>query len=219
MSKQDRIAKRKSALANKLSRKDETIQTLKSFLIVTEGTKTEVNYFKSFPLYEEPEIRTVVLGTGTNTLSLVAEAKKIVSRYAEDEKNFDEIWVVFDKDSFPNDNFDNAIQSAQASGFRVAFSNECFELWYVLHYRDMQAPLLRTDYFQMLSEYLGHDYEKNSSNMYEILLPYQDSAIKRAEKLKEACRETPLNHDKNPLTLVVDLVTELNKSTKNRYHM
>lgn len=219
MSKTEKIERRKRLLDNLGNRKEDSLTPLKTFLIITEGTETEVNYFRSFPLYKKPEIRTVVVGTGANTLSLVERAKEIIQTYKSKGENFDEKWVVFDKDSFPDHHFDNAIKSAEASNIKVAFSNECFELWYLLHYRDVQASFTRQQYFKELSKNIEGEYKKNAANMYQLLLPKQSIAIKRAEALKKYWLGESLNHSKNPLTLVVNLVVELNKNTKNRHQV
>ena len=54
--------------------------------------------------------RVKVQGAGCNTRSLIHEVEKII---ADRKKNslppFYKIWVVFDRDSFPADDFDNAI--------------------------------------------------------------------------------------------------------------
>ena len=38
-------------------------------------------------------------------------------------KTYDQYWVVFDKDDFPDEDFNLAIQEAKAEGFQVAWSN------------------------------------------------------------------------------------------------
>ncbi|WP_304969408.1 RloB family protein, partial [Romboutsia ilealis] len=46
---------------------------------------------------------------------------------------------MYDKDDFPLDNFDNTQYSAEKRKeirkYRVAWSNECIELWFVLHFQ------------------------------------------------------------------------------------
>ena len=65
----------------------------------------------------------------------VAKAKKV------DTFHFDEVWVAFDRDSFPD--FDAAVfalKRMSAQGYREAWSNECFELWYLLHDQPIWNP-------------------------------------------------------------------------------
>ena len=96
------------------------------FLIVCEGERTEPNYFRGFRLSAKvADIR----GLGANTVSLVRET--IVLRDAGD---YDSVWCVFDRDSFPLQNFNRALQLAEQNGINVAYSNEAFEIWYLLHF-------------------------------------------------------------------------------------
>jgi RloB-like protein len=98
----------------------------RKILIVCEGAKTEPEYFNGFRVAKDVcEIQ----GIGANTLSLVNEAKKI-----KEKGDYSEVWCVFDRDSFPRKNIVAAITRANFLGFKCAFSNESFELWYILHF-------------------------------------------------------------------------------------
>jgi len=90
-----------------------------SFLIVCEGKKTEPNYFKAFKL-KSANIK--VVGCGDNTLSLMNKTCKIRDKAANDEEIFDQVWCVFDRDSFPLKNFNEAIHLAEREKIKVAYS-------------------------------------------------------------------------------------------------
>ena len=95
------------------------------YLIVCEGTKTEPNYFeglkKNLPPGVIDTIDLEVEGTGHNTLTVIDDAQKIGERLERlSGRIFDEIWAVFDRDSFPEQNFNNAIFKAQAIGIYCA---------------------------------------------------------------------------------------------------
>ena len=131
------IQKRLERKGNK--RKRNTIPKRKYFLIVCEGEKTEPNYFESLkqdlPKGVLTSCRIDIEGTGRNTLSLVRESERIKKRL-EDETNLaiDKIWVVFDRDSFSAENFNEAINYCKQSKPEIgsAWTNEAFELWYLL---------------------------------------------------------------------------------------
>lgn len=182
----------------------------KTFLIVCEGTKTEPNYFRSFEvLSAKVEIR----GTGRNTLSLVHYAERILD---ERDEEFDEVWLVFDKDSFSSVSFNNAVFFCQAhhdEGFRVAYSNEAFELWYLLHFELITKPISRFNYNAMLSKRMKTYYKKNLPNMYQQLLPRQPLAIENAKRLYEKRSNSPAKD--NPSTTVFQLVEELNSHLRD----
>lgn len=185
-------------------------------LIVTEGEKTEPLYFQSFPLHPMKVVR--IKGTGTNTLSLVTETEKEMEEakkwYFEEHgirlKDRDIcVWCVFDKDDFPDDRFDNAITRAKARDFHVAYSNEAFELWYLLHFSYISSALSRSQYGELLTHHLGKPYAKNDPCMYQVLRQYLAIAIRNAKALI-SCYNPHVPHKDNPCTTVFELVEYLN---------
>lgn len=162
-------------------------------LIVCEGTRTEPNYFHGFDL--GPNI--VIHGAGMNTLSLVERAEKLRLEAIEDRAPFDEVWVVFDKDGFKDEQFNSAVGKAQIGGISVAWSNEAFELWYLLHFEYNTSALTRFTYGERLAHYLGKPYKKNDPDVYELLRKKQPDAIRNAAKLRS---EVPLRNANGPDT-------------------
>ena len=64
-------------------------------------------------------------------------------RARRDDREFDEIWCVFDIDEHAN--VRTAISNAKDSGIEVAVSNPCVELWLLLHVEDQTAFISRRD--------------------------------------------------------------------------
>ncbi len=128
------------------------------------------------------------------------------------EPAYDQIWCVFDRDSFPAQHFNEACDLAKRENIRVAYSNEAFELWYLLHYDYHQSGIPRASYIELLNhkERLDGQYKKNSTNIYEKLLPKQATAIKNAERLLQCYTPSRPEQD-NPSTTVHLLVKELNR--------
>ena len=167
----------------------EVIPERRYFLIVCEGEKTEPLYFEHLrrklpkDLLETIEIQ----GEGDNTLRVVQAAiRKRDERLANiTAPDFDEVWAVFDKDDFPEHRYDNAVQLAAQSGVRSAHSNQCFELWYVLHFQYLDTAITRQQYFDILSGILGFKYAKNSSKVVQHVTANGnvEQAIKWAEQL------------------------------------
>jgi hypothetical protein len=203
------IAFWKRKQAKSLKRKTNNRLVRDSFLIVCEGEKTEPNYFRSFRLTSS-YVKDEILGIGDNTMSLVKKTVQYKLDAAKCGIKFDQIWCVFDKDDKDKD-FDDACALAKREGIKIACSNECFELWYFLHYHFNTSRLKRTDYFKKLSVILGKRYEKNSEEMYSILNDKQSVAIQHATKLLDTHKPTDPPSLKNPSTTVHLLVNELNK--------
>jgi hypothetical protein len=190
------------------NRRFNTRELRQRFLIVCEGTRTEPNYFAAFRVAKRV-VRVDVRGSGTNTLGLVQRTLEIRAEEGYTE-HYDQVWCVFDRDSFPADDFDDAIWLARSKGVRTAYSNEAFELWYVLHFQYLVTAFNRHDLASRLSELLGHRYAKNSSSMYRELLTRQATAIANAERLlQQYDHRSPAAE--NPSTTVHLLVQELNR--------
>jgi hypothetical protein len=189
---------------NNFKRKINFRDTRKRFLIVCEGEKTEPNYFRKFRV---PTLVIDVFGEGYNTDSLL----KVTIEYKKQD-SYDEVWCVFDRDSFPAENFNNALILAQKHKIKAAYSNEAFELWYILHFHYHDAATSRNEYKRILTQRLGFEYKKNDPDIYDHLLAKQSAAIHNSTKLLS----TYINHSPvkdNPCTTVHILVQELNKSS------
>jgi hypothetical protein len=145
---------------------------------------------------------------------LVKKAVEIRDERQEEGEVYDQVWCVFDKDSFSDNNFNQAIKLAKQCNIRPAYSNEAFELWYLLHFGYHQASTSRNDYGTMLSRKLNFNYRKNHPGMYKFLESMQADAIRNADKLLKS--HNPHNPAKdNPCTTVHVLVQELLKSGRD----
>ena len=176
------------------------------FLIVCEGEKTEPNYFLKFPI---PKNVVDVRGIGANTESLVRMAIEIRD-YAREFENvyYDQVWCVFDRDSFSARSFNAAFEVARQNDVEVAYSNEAFELWYVLHFQYLDTGITRKDYIKILTNLLGHKYTKKSEVIYEEIAHLQDQAIRNAKTLYAQYEPKQPERDK-PSTTVHHLVEKL----------
>lgn len=204
---------------NKFSRDDKTNtrEEIPAILIVCEGAKTEPNYFGEFRI---PTMKVEVVGTGRNTVSLVNETIKLKSK-----SKYHQVWCVFDKDSFSVKQFNDAVQLAKSENISVAYSNESFELWYILHFMYLESQINREAYIIKLTKIFEEksskkepplfpkEYKKNDPNMYTLLKQYQKTALKNAEKLaKQYTSEfNPSPATQFPVTYVYKLVAELNQ--------
>jgi hypothetical protein len=177
-------------------------------LVVCEGTKTEPLYFRGFPLADVIDYK--VVGSGSNTLSVVQDAIGHRDQAIRAERPFNEVWCVFDRDSFKAERFNRACQLARDSRVRIAVTHEAFELWYLLHFHFNDAAISRATYADRLSDQLGFRYRKNNPDMYAHLLSRQPDAIRNAKTL--LTRYRPWNPEAhNPSTNVHQLVERLNE--------
>lgn len=182
-----------------------------------EGEKTEPNYFRAFTerWSEVKEIK--VAGCGCSTCQLIIEAKKLREKLERERMvPFDRVWLVFDKDEFKD--FNKAIADAKKEGMNCAWSNQAFELWYVLHFQYLDTGVDRKQYIEMIEDKVRKasksktfKYKKNDVGFYQILHEHgnEDFAFKNAEKLRNRHKGKVDYAAHNPRTEVDLLVNEL----------
>jgi len=180
----------------------------KCFFIVCEGKETEPNYFNSWRL-KRKKVKVEAVGTGKSALSLVKDAIDKISKKKFDGEVFEQVWCVFDIDDNKRGSVNAAIEMARSKDINIAYSNEDFELWYLLHFDYISSAIHRKQYEKMLSKYLGEKYDKCDPDMYNKLKKFQDKAIKNAENLLKLYPSFDPEYN-NPSTTVHLLVKELN---------
>lgn len=177
MGSDDLFKKRREA---RVQRKHEyKLPKANSYLIVTEGARTEPLYFKGMQKLIQEKVGGVVdvieqpfidvYGEGCSTTRLVEIADQIV----KDAKIiYQNIWLVLDKDDF--DDFDQAIQEAIDRGYYVAWSNQSFEYWLYLHFYYSDSALHRYEWNAKLDEIFKKNnlgdgtYKKNYDDIYSL---------------------------------------------------
>lgn len=202
-----------------------------TILIVCEGENTEPSYFRQFKL-SSATIKPI--GEGYNTNSLVKRAKEISVRKVGSKKirKYDQIWCVFDADpKYDNpkhaQNFNKAIELAEKYGFGIAYSNQAFEYWIILHLDDHQGGgMNRNEYNNKINTLLnpfGLSYDGDRSKLItdEIfeLLDGIDEKYKKERKILAIERAKRIYNSFNHLnpaseessTTVFRLVEELLK--------
>ena len=203
------------ALERRYARQEQRRKTRQircNILIVSEGTKTEPNYFKAFRSFNRGTVvyEIEVKGEADNTINIVDKAIEL-----RNKGNYDSVWAVFDKDSFPADRFNAAIIKAASNGIGCAWSNEAFELWYLYHFQNRVTAMSRKEYADAISNAVNkkwkpkkkYVYQKNDLENYRIMTTYgsMDDAIKFAESTsKKYTDERYSTH--NPCTMVYKLV-------------
>ena len=174
------------------------------FLIVCEGEKTEPNYFKGFRVPADVVVD-IHPGAGMHT-SVVREAIAIVSKVDD----YDQVWCVFDRDKNGRNSksFNEALQLAETNDIQVAYTNDAFELWYLLHFNYHDTAMHRHDYVKKLHPLLPGGYKKNDPAMFEKLEDKMDAADRNARKLLSQYNpSSPVRDD--PSTTVHLLVEQL----------
>ena len=196
-SRKDEIArlKRERKEAKAAAKRQERVRSRQvRFLIVCEGKKKEPHYFEALVTNYTSTVREVTIeGEGMATVALVKktlEIKETLER--QNAMTFDRVWVVFDKDDFKD--FNEAIALARHYGFKSAWTNEAFELWYYLHFEYLDTGIDRAACIRKLEEVLRkrmdddtYEYKKGSPDNYRLLQAYgrEDLAKRSAVRLRK----------------------------------
>lgn len=187
-------------------------------LIVTEGTDTEPAYFDAIRSIinrnYKGRIQLDIFGEGDNTISLFRRAR---DRATNSANIYRHVWIVYDVDDFPSEHVDTVVQlcnesSNEETEYHAIWSNQCIELWFLLHFSYMHSDIHRTEYWPKLTEWFESigvgTYQKNRQDVYEILRPYMEHAIRNAKKL-DALNSGRMPSQAAPGTKVYELVEKL----------
>lgn len=197
----------------------------KSFYIFCEGKKTEPNYFEGIkrsielnPLYKN-SILIEVEGVGAETLKVLEFAEDYVRKNNISKA---EIWLVYDKDSFPPERFNGVMDrikqlNHQQKGvnYFAGWSNQCIEYWFILHFDYYVSNNDREFYIRYLNRKFQQigcgNYKKNDPQIYDILKRYgnPELAVRYARKRLRDCSGTPA--ESAPATTVHNLYIKLSK--------
>lgn len=228
-------------------------ETVNVFVIYCEDDVSEPIYFNSFA---SDVLRVHAIGNQrSGHLNLQATvAKCMAAGYMEFTSNdgyrpknmiTENLWCVYDRDLEHTDltqidpeknaGWSVAIVSATKLGLKVAWSNDAFELWILLHFENIAPAQAQhrnyiyerlTEIFKtiipgtpQLKAFTAHqqfNYKggfKRKSAFEEFVLPELKSrtaiAIERAVELAAAYNDTTQYHDCNPCTMVHLLVKDL----------
>jgi len=202
-----------------LERKQNRRASYDRILIVSEGSKTEPNYFREIrTIYRlhtaNVEVRPSELGTAP--IQGVQYAKELFEKGDRHKdiqpRAFEKVCAVFDRDD--HDSYFDALRLAesldgklrndakQAVTFQAIASVPSFELWLLLHYEDIQAPLHRDEVMRRLKRHI-HGYEKGAGKAFATTSEHLATATRRAERLAE---RFTADTDPEPFTAIVDLV-------------
>lgn len=181
-------------------------------LLVCEGSRTEVLYFeelRSSWLLTASEVRVVPSSKagGSHPSKLLDYARRERNRARNDGTPFDAVWCVFDRDEHVG--LEECFRDAKRLRFEVAFSNPCFELWYLLHFARQTAHIERNAAARAVGKCLGCEYQKSAKGMFGRLLAKLDEAIANAETIRELGNELHGGAMENPYTSVDLLVVRL----------
>ncbi len=154
------------------------------YYIFCEGEQTEPLYFEGFKrlIEDNPIYKDMVLieiePCAAETMRVIGMAERYVHKNGIDRG---QIWCVYDKDSFPAKDFNGVSERVDRLNlenpelqYHAAWSNECVEFWFVLHFAYYTSNNHRSEYIKFLNDKfreLGIEkYQKNRKDIFNILI-------------------------------------------------
>ncbi|MSQ73024.1 MAG: RloB domain-containing protein [Betaproteobacteria bacterium] len=215
----------KARQARQLVRRKAQRASYDRILIVSEGSKTEPLYFNEIRVRHRLHTANVQVRYsefGTQPLQVVGYAHEIFLR-GDLAKNiqvraFEQVYAVFDRDD--HDTYHAALGRADALNgkllndlgqsvkFQAVPSVPFFELWLLLHFEEVLAPLHRTEVYERLRQHLV-GYEKGHAGHFEATRELLDVANERATHLAETNNPRDGDAPYTGIHLLVNLLTML----------
>lgn len=188
-------------------------------LMVTEGSKTEPCYLEEIRTayrLHSANVQVQPGQQGTAPIQVVRHARQLFEegdiRKGIRPRSFDQVHAVFDRDD--HDSYFKALDAVksldgklrndegQAVIFKAVASRPSFELWLLLHFEDIQAPIHRDEVMRRLKQHIP-GYEKGAGGAFNGTRGKLETAIQRARALAVKFRA---DSDPEPYTGLHELV-------------
>lgn len=178
------------------------------YYIFCEGQQTEPQYFNGFKKYIEsnPIYKDMVLveiePCGAETMRVIGQAEEYVRK---NKITKGQIWCVYDKDSFPAERFNGVLERAEALNlqnedvqYHAAWSNECIEFWFILHFSYYTSNNHRSEYPEIREKLWKEAFWSQSFFLMtvggapvEVIRKYIESQGESDEKKKRGRKPKP----------------------------
>lgn len=204
------------------------VQPGDAFLIVTEGTVAEIEYFEQLRcVLQLSTVRIKVKpGEHSDPLHVIETAAREAIKQKrrakrgelglDEPEKFDHVWAVVDTDvAVRQGRWNDVVQLAAGRKVTLVPSSPCFEFWLLLHLLyTTRADLVDGDTAKhVLKHTLGQDYSINAEATKKAitkLLPEWPQAVVHAKRVIRYHQEAATPSPANPSTEVGRLVTAMN---------
>lgn len=189
--------------------------------------KAEIEYFQEF----KNQLKTSLLMPGKKTLRTPHGLLMEIITWKKNninEDDGDQVWCIFDVDDFYKDSKKEllkAIKEAKANKIKIAYINECFELWILLHFEKPTTAITRG---KDIERRIQKAFKKNNlgvfkknQKVFQILFPFQSKALENSKKLlttsyEKIDWELILSEKGNPSTTIHLLIEEIKELIEKR---
>ena len=204
-------SKRTRGYQEREKRKGRQREKVPCIFLIVEGESERI-YFRKFT---KRNCRVeVFVGDNGNPEKLVKKAEDLLTSGRIDLDEKDELWCVFDRDDNSQECINRAKDRAGKNGFRIVFSNPCWEIWLLWHFEESFSY---RESSQNLKQELKQNHIKNyheTGDYFDLLKPHMEDAISRAKKAKQrylTAGKGELTLEFNPSSSVFELLDEIKR--------
>lgn len=210
-----------------LRRQENTRNQRKLAIVACEGTETEPNYLNHlFDALKRDQLLSrescvIADHRHTDPLGVLNDLLSHETPLGLTHKDYEHAWIVIDRDpertnggGHTRQSFNAALEKAKRvkPAVTVAWSNPCFEIWFLLHYEYRNTAIDRDELYGLITNRLGRKYEKSDKEIYTLLEGRLETAIRNANNLQKQAFDRGLAPaDTNPGTTVHDLIIALRR--------
>lgn len=193
------------------------MQIRRRILILCEDSKSSLYYFNSFKKDEYLKRKLsavtveVVHPVDYSPLGLVKNAIQRKKEARKENNEYDEIWVILDKDE--HSRIPDAVDLARRNQINFGISIICFEYWILLHFKYTRKAFYNCR--ELIKDLLKHfpKYTK-CNNCFNDLMNKIPDAIKNGEKLEKALQP---DIESGKMVYEFSAYTNLHKLVKTLY--
>lgn len=177
----------------------------KSILIICEGN-VEKWYFDDL-FCDANHLNHYAIVHSKDPIKIVEHCIKKIERGKNRGRIYDHAWCVFDRDKTKPEIIKTAGKLAQKHNVKIGFSNPCFELWILSHFKKINSSIKGLDLKKELRICFGIKYVKNEKFILKKVLPKILLLTNVAISNTEHFGETPCLN--SPYTNLAELVSLL----------
>ncbi len=220
MGSDNRFHKRKAKSDGQLEGRTAKRSPYERVLIVCEGEKTELNYFRGcIQFYKLNTANVEIDGTsGSSPKSVYERAVELRKVEVKRGGSYNRVYCVFDKDT--HETYNETIERISKSKYKNVFyaaSVPCFEYWLLLHFKYTTKPYAATGNLSIGDAVLKElkevmpEYEKSDANIFKSLSSKIEIAKKNAAR---SLKDAKNSNTDNPSTNIHKLIGYLQNLKK-----
>jgi hypothetical protein len=175
----------------------------------------DVNRDSNNEPYHRALIKVFSSGGNTQALNLLKYARARKEYLRNEVQPQDSFWLVFDRDENQTSELQEVVRESLKEGFRILYSNPCFEFWYRLHFSFTERCYNNSQSCKdEIKTYLP-DYKEGNSYYRQLSkqLPVARNHAVRLNQIHFANSVELISRDSEPISTIYEFFDFLDNQT------